>query len=692
MMMRCWVVSAALSLSIALGSCSGGGAGSPVPFSNSLSNSSLASSLGPSSSRSSQRSGASLVSVDASTTNPTVFGQIVALISGGFTILATSGCTSAGHLHIFVNSATTLSGPTAAVGLYAKVTGTGSCSSSITATSVATSASKTLLTQPSPIPLQTSKASYASTISGLFTGGFTLNPQGAIGHMHIYTNASTIYNGGAPKTGLYAQVTGTGSLTDFDGAYVTLYSKAPGSVTVSGTTVSATSYGFTLDVNATYPSVPVVMNGQTVVGGSSLVTGATVRVTGVGAEANSITAQQIVVSTPSPAPGTSPTPTPAPIAQKHLLTADYLGSPNGTTSIAWSAAAPYLTWAQTGWQSSTAISAAGIKTQYYADPNLTMANDGDQLYTANESTFAHDCSGNRVTTTYEGSQVEYVMEIGGTSMQSLFANLVTNVTGLGHFDAVYEDDAGPLSETGNTYSAMPCSYTDPTWITGGIGLNQAPSIPIIFNGLSALDGQSPSLSIGLLASGNTIGGNYEHCYSDVQTPKMGAWVWTATENTELQVAAKGKFFECQLRDSAAASSSTDARLYALASFLLTYSPSTSILWEEFATTTGLHVEPESQLVLLNPTVATPASVSALQQTGGTYGRQYGQCYIAGQFVGSCAVVVNPDTQLAHPFPYPQYSHTLVLSGGGILDGGTVATNGPAPPLNLAPTEAAIAFP
>jgi hypothetical protein len=146
-----------------------------------------------------------------------------------------------------------------------------------------------------------------------------------------------------------------------------------------------------------------------------------------------------------------------------------------------------------------------------------------------------------------------------------------------------------------------------------------------------------------------------------------------------------------MRNLNSASGQTDARLYALASFLLTYDPSTSVLWEQFATPSGFHVEPESQLVVLDPLTATPSSVGSLQQAGGAYGRQYGQCYLAGNFVGPCAVVVNP-TSSTLAFPFPQYAHTLVLSGGGILDGGTVAANGPAPPQSLAPEEAAIVFP
>jgi len=56
------------------------------------------------------------------------------------------------------------------------------------------------------------------------------------------------------------------------------------------------------------------------------------------------------------------------------------------------------------------------------------------------------------------------------------------------------------------------------------------------------------------------------------------------------------------------------------------------------------------------------------------------------------VVVNPDTQFSHTFPFPQYTHTLVLSGSGTIDGGTMSTNGAAPPTTLGPSQAAIVFP
>ena len=465
-----------------------------------------------------------------------------------------------------------------------------------------------------------------------------------------------------------------------------LSSSAPASITLSGTAVAATSYGFTLSPSATsssgYSSVPIVMNSSTIVGGGTLSVGATVKVVGTGSQRTGIVAQQIVVSQRTLA---HPTPTPGPISQTHVMTADYLGAPYGTTSVSPSKAKPYLNWAQVSPQNANSTSGAGIKTQYYLDPNDT-SNDGDVFYIP--AAFAEDCNGNPITYGYDGKTFN-VMNIGSSILENAFVNAVKSATSQGHFDVMWEDQDGPLAEAG--INPLPCGYNDAQWLSYGQALNQLSPVPVMFNGLEELNGESPSLAIGLLSSSNTIGGNYEHCYSDNTTAKMLGWLWTAIENTELQVGAMNKLFECQSRNTNSASSQTDARLYALASFLLTYNPSTSILWEEYSTPSGLHVEPESQLVLLDPIGSTPSNVSALQQTGGTYGRQYAQCYYAGTFVGSCAVVVNP-TGAAATFPFPQYTHTLVLSGGGILDGGTVSTSGPAPPETIPANEAAIVFP
>src|SRR6185437_9008545 len=146
----------------------------------------------------------------AATTVKTIVGKIDALITGGITIKVSSGCgTDHGYLHVYTTSSTTTTGLAPAVGLYAQVTvASGSCSTSITASALAisttaptpapsASASPVPATTPtplvtaaptgSPIPLQPTKSSVSSTIDGVSTNRFVLNPANGIGYMPVNT-------------------------------------------------------------------------------------------------------------------------------------------------------------------------------------------------------------------------------------------------------------------------------------------------------------------------------------------------------------------------------------------------------------------------------------------------------------------------------------------------------------------------
>lgn len=613
-----------------------------------------------------------------------ITGTIVSLWAGGFTAQGGAGV---GYIHVYVNSSTAVVGPALFSGEKVDVIGIGTVSTSIAASKV---------TQLAASVAPSSASTFGATVSSVNSPtDYTVNGGGTTGYYHVYANAATVYTGGIkPLAGAYVEVTGTGSTgTSVTAAVITAYAAAPGTVTYTGTVVSPTSYGFTLDVDAADPAVPIVTNSLTVVGGGVLTAGAVARVTGTGSESTAIVAVQIAASSASPAPSA---PTPAPIPMTHVLTGAYLGTPLGPTAIPWSTAAPFLTWAQTGPENANAISAAGIKTQFYIDANRLQTNDA--LYTSTESNFAHACDGTRVTDVYvwNGTPItQYVPDLTNTQYQQVFANRVAQVASEGHFDAMFEDDAGPLSgfAAENPFSpGLPCNYTDAAWLAAGQALNQASPVPIFFNGLNEVNGHSTSLSVGLLSSPNTIAGNYEGCYADGGTPKIGGWLWQTIENTELAVAALHKTFGCMLKDTTTASSALDGRMYAYASFLLTYDPNTSLLWEFYTTPSGFDVQPETQLVALDPKTPAPSDVSALASPGGAYAREYGACYIAGTYAGPCAAAVNPSSSSSVPFPLPQYAHTLVISGSGVLDGGSIATSGPAPPLYLPPLGAAIVFP
>jgi hypothetical protein len=89
----------------------------------------------------------------------------------------------------------------------------------------------------------------------------------------------------------------------------------------------------------------------------------------------------------------------------------------------------------------------------------------------------------------------------------------------------------------------------------------------------------------------------------------------------------------------------------------------------------------------------PTSILNLIAFTGVFAREYRACYIQGKLVGKCAAVVNSQhSGTPRSFPWPRkYRHTLVLTGGGVLDGGTIATNGPPPPASLDGEQAVIVF-
>lgn len=411
--------------------------------------------------------------------------------------------------------------------------------------------------------------------------------------------------------------------------------------------------------------------------------------TGSGSASGPIAATSIVV-------GSSATSSASTISMKHLITADYVAMGLGATlgSISATTMAPYLSWAQVDLADANAVHDAGIKTQYYVDPNRESV--GDPLMPTQESSYAHDCSGNRVTTTY-GSLLRYVTDPTSASEQSQFATYVQQIASQAHFDAVFDDDTEPLGSYGTYSPSLPCNYSDSRWLSGLSQLVAASSVPVIVNDLNALNGESVSLVMQLVQS-SAWAGSYEECYSNTSQPKEDNWEWQAVENSEIQVNALGKPFQCLGRWPGDASANTDSRTYALASFMLTYDPSKDIFWEEYATPSNFHVMPESQLVAMDPLVSTPSTILGLEKTGGSYSstygvfaREYAHCYYAGTYVGACAAVVNTDRYASHAFPLSGYTRTLTMSGYDVLHGGTASTDGPAPPSTMGATEAVIAF-
>jgi hypothetical protein len=358
----------------------------------------------------------------------------------------------------------------------------------------------------------------------------------------------------------------------------------------------------------------------------------------------------------------------------------YLGWHNGAAAP-FAPYVPYISWTMTHPTLTGAISALGIKTILYTNPNRLYTTD--PLYTSDESTFAHTCAGSRIA----DSDGTTLMDPASTNLSALWKSEITSLQLLGHVDAFEADDADDVYGA----HALPCGYTGASWLSSSIAEDASVGAPIVYNNLGLFGRDQVSPGIGLNAS--AIGGLMENCYSEWGTPPLlGDGYWRSIENTEIQMAAQHKYLFCYAMSNTAGASAIGRRLYVYASFLLSYDVNTSVLFEDYVTNpSAFWVYPESGLVALNPLVSPPATIAALQVSPNVYARQYASCYLRGSYVGPCAAVVNSDSTSSHPFPFAQYHHTLSLAGGGILDGGTVATNGPAPS-TLAALTGVVVFP
>jgi hypothetical protein len=350
-----------------------------------------------------------------------------------------------------------------------------------------------------------------------------------------------------------------------------------------------------------------------------------------------------------------------------------------------------MTWAMTNSADSVAIKAVGIKTVVYTNPN--RQGPSDPMYTNDETTFAHDCSGKRMFSQMQPDHA--LMEVHSRNLWGLWNSYIQTITiGWGGvFDAIYEDQADNVQYA----SGQPCNFDWTDWTIASNNMNQSEGVPIIYNSLSLFSGYGPTTGVSpsIALNATSIGGEAEGCYTsfNANDEPPHKYAWQTFENTEIQMYESGRLFVCGGANEKPAGSAINERQYMYASYLLTYDPNTSMISEHFQTFTQFQVEPESQLVALQPLTGEPSDISSLLQSTGAYGREYGACYVRGNYVGKCAAVVNSEgIGYYKNFPWPgKYKHTLVLTGGGVLDGGTIQTNGPPPPATLNGEQAIIAF-
>lgn len=373
----------------------------------------------------------------------------------------------------------------------------------------------------------------------------------------------------------------------------------------------------------------------------------------------------------------------------HVQTATYLWS---STESATDPAtyAPYLSYAYPLYNKMAKTQAAGIKVILYSNP--IMPQQGDAEYTSLQTTYAaveaKDCSGN-VITDYAGKglladpRTSQASAYVTAQINSIIQNKVlpSNPGSTHPWDYVFVDNDGGLYGT----SATPCGYDVAKW---GAAMDTAVSAagqPVIVNSLSTSASLAPVFA-NYVNGPNVAGGEFEECF--------GNNTWAAEEQSQISVVANlknagkagGPGWWCYLDNiNTDGASAIPQRLFTYASFLLTYDPDYSVFQESFTTPSTFQVFPETGFVPLQP-ASTPTQISDLQTQGGAYVQNYGACYYRGTALGPCEVAVNPGTSTV-PLPN-SFLHSMVLSGDGVLDGGTTTFDG-GPVSSLAPNSAAI---
>jgi hypothetical protein len=184
-----------------------------------------------------------------------------------------------------------------------------------------------------------------------------------------------------------------------------------------------------------------------------------------------------------------------------------------------------------------------------------------------------------------------------------------------------------------------------------------------------LDGATSNLA-GMFNE-NAFAINYGSGYMTSSYPVTNAW--QNQQDGILDLIARKKFDFAWMEGSA----SPAHRLYGLASFWLSWSPKSSVLWEDFCapdkTPKGYcnSTWDDASVVPRQP-LATATSDINILKVGSVYVREFAKCYQSGVPLGPCAAVVNPGSSSAGwPTLQQHYSRQIVLPTTSLYGGAKV---------------------
>ena len=233
------------------------------------------------------------------------------------------------------------------------------------------------------------------------------------------------------------------------------------------------------------------------------------------------------------------------------------------------------------------------------------------------------------------------------------------------FDETGSELDGDFASFGGQAVEIP---TANAWFLGERAIIAASSLPVILNGSGPEWG--PAYSGAILQLPNVLGVNFEGCFSngDLGLMSVRGGAWSRMERALLADERFRKYVVCMM----SGPFDPAQRIYALASWWLTYDARWSVAAPVTRAADGYAVYPEYDLVPMDPDRSAHTTVAQFE-TGGVYVRTFARCYDRGVPIGACAAVVNPGL-VPHALPRSMraFAHALSLENRSVYTGGTVA--------------------
>ncbi len=310
-----------------------------------------------------------------------------------------------------------------------------------------------------------------------------------------------------------------------------------------------------------------------------------------------------------------------------------------------------------------------------------------------EAAWFHDAKGARVHRPdgYTGEYQEFLNPAASQARQAVTSWMSRYLAGSPSLDLFFADDSGSTwnGPDGSSRSGMFYGFnapgvevpSDSAWIAGENALFSAAPRRLILNGG---DGFKPAYDGRFLQNANVAGSNHEGCFNSAGGGRVSDanGTWTGQANGLLADLPFGKYSLCMMNGPPLAVN----RLYALASWWLTYEPTVSVAAPIAPANDGNAVFAEFAIVPRDPRQSASRGDIRTLQRGAVYVREFEHCFQNGASIGACAALVNPTTvPRSMPPLAARYTRSLKLDDASLASGGVAAWQ-PVRPATIAPLQ------